>query len=178
MSRSTRDASLFVYLFVVVSLGWYATDAGAEESRVVFEMEVGGSVQDVWNAFTTSDGLKSWMAPVVEIDFRVGGKMRSNYNSAGKLGDETTIENTILCYDPQRMLALKATGFPAGFPFVEAAKGTWTVFYFERVSESRTKITVVGLGYTDSEQSQKMKSFFATANKYSLEKLDEALKKE
>ncbi len=118
------------------------------------------------------------MAPLADIDFKVGGKWRANYNPKGKLGDETTIENTILCYDPKRMIALKATTFPKGFSFVEAAKKTWTVFYFSAVSTSRTKITVVGLGYTASEQSQKMRSFFATANKYSLDKLNEALKKQ
>ena len=76
------------------------------------------------------------------------------------------------------MLSLKATGFPKGFPFIEAAKETWTVFYFSAVSESRTKITVVGLGYTDTEQSVKMRSFFKVANKYSMDQLNAAMKRQ
>jgi len=59
-----------------------------------------------------------------------------------KLGDVTTIENTILCYDPKRMLSIKATAFPEGFEFVDAAKETWSIFYFAKVSDSKTKITV------------------------------------
>jgi hypothetical protein len=111
------------------------------------------------------------MAPTVEIDFKVDGLMKSNYNPEGEIGDATTIENTILAYDPQRMLALKATKYPAGFPFVEAAAGTWTVFYFDGTEPDRTKITVVGLGYTDTEQSQQMRELFAVANAQSLDKL-------
>ena len=129
----------------------------AQESREVFEVEIEASVDDVWNAFTTTKGLRSWVAPLVDIDFKVGGKWRANYNKDGKLGDATTIENTILCYDPKRMIALKATGFPDGFPFKEAAKDTWSIFYFMPVAEAKTKITVVGLGYNDTEQSMKMR---------------------
>jgi uncharacterized protein YndB with AHSA1/START domain len=147
----------------------------ADETREVFEIEIDAGVDAVWEAFTTTPGIKSWVAPLAEIDFRVGGKWRANYNAEGKLGDPTTIENTILAYDPKRMISLKATTFPEGFPFVEAARETWTVFYFAPVTTSRTKITVVGLGYTDSEQSQEMRSFFEEANEYSLKELEKAL---
>ena len=143
----------------------------AEEPREVFEVEMDASVDEIWDAFTTTEGLQSWVAPLADIEFKVGGKWRANYKEDGVLGDASTIENTILCYDPKRMLSLKATGFPEGFPFKEAAKETWSIFYFTPVSEMKAKITVVGLGYNDTEQSQKMRAFFGTANKYSMEQL-------
>ena len=149
----------------------------AQEPREVFEVNIEASVDDVWAAFTTTKGLKSWVAPLADIDFKVGGKWRANYNKDGKLGDATTIENTILSFDPKRMLSLKATGFPDGFQFKDAAKETWSVFYFTPVSEMKTKITVVGLGYNDTEQSKKMRAFFETANKYSMDQLRAALEK-
>ena len=75
------------------------------------------------------------------------------------------------------MISIRPTTFPKGFPFVEAAKHTWSVFYISPISKSRTKVTVVGLGYTDDEQSQKMRAFFAQGNKYSLDQLKNALTK-
>ncbi|MCP4891264.1 MAG: hypothetical protein GY904_32300 [Planctomycetaceae bacterium] len=105
----------------------------------------------------------------------MGGKWRANDNNAGSLGDETTIENTILCYDPKRMLSIKPTRFPRGFEFVAAAKETWSVFYFTKISDSKTKIAIVGLGYTDSEQSMKMGAFFKPANQYAVDQLKAAL---
>ena len=161
-------------LAFVASLTFSAISV-AQEAREVLEVEIDGSIDDVWAAFTTTEGLKSWVAPLADIDFKVGGKWRANYNKDGKLGDATTIENTILCYDPKRMIALKATGFPEGFAFKDAAKDTWSVFYFASVSDSKTKITIVGLGYNDTEQSKKMRSFFETANKYSMDQLRAAM---
>ncbi|MGE0758732.1 MAG: SRPBCC domain-containing protein [Pirellulaceae bacterium] len=165
-----RNAPLALVLALAVCLSAFGQD-----SRMVDECEIDASIEDVWSAFTTSKGLKSWVAPLADIDLRVGGKWRANYNKNGKLGDETTIENTILCYDPQRMLSIKATGFPKGFEFVEAAKETWSIFYFTKVSDKKTKITIVGLGYTESEQSKKMRAFFKPANEYSMKRLKTAL---
>ncbi|MDA7950187.1 MAG: hypothetical protein MPJ24_01770 [Pirellulaceae bacterium] len=61
---------------------------------------------------------------------------------------------------------------------MEAAKKTWSIFYFTPVTDTKTKITIVGLGYDDSEQSQKMLAFFKPANKFSMEQLNAALKKQ
>lgn len=168
---------LRILLVSIAVLAFSSAVVAQEDKRVVAEFEIEASVDDVWNAFTTTDGLKSWVAPLADIDFRVGGKWRANYNADGKLGDTSTIENTILCYDPKRMISLKATGFPEGFEFVDVAKDTWSVFYFKSVAETKTKITIVGLGYNDTEQSKKMRSFFKPANEYSMKQLAAAMKK-
>lgn len=150
----------------------------AQEGREVYKYEIDADVESVWQAFSTSEGLTKWMAPLADIDLRIGGKMRSNYNAKGELGDETTIENTILSFDPKRMISLKVTKYPSGFPFENAAKSTWSIFYFNELSPSRTKITVVGLGYTDEEDSKRMREFFESANKQVLDKLSAALKED
>jgi uncharacterized protein YndB with AHSA1/START domain len=164
-------------IFVLVVIGMFSTRAMAEEPREVFEVEIDAGVDEIWEAFTTTKGLQSWVTPLADIDLKVGGEWRANYNPDGALGDASTIVNTILSYDPKRMLSLKATGFPEGFPFKEAAQETWSVFYFTPVSETKTQITVVGMGYNDTEQSQKMRSFFAVANRYSMDQLRAALEK-
>jgi uncharacterized protein YndB with AHSA1/START domain len=150
--------------------------APAPGSRVVFVAELEAGIDEVWDAFTTNEGLRMWMAPLVEIDLAVGGTIRSSYDPGGNLGDDGTITNTILAYDSKRMLALKATGYPDGFPFAEAARETWSVFYFDAVSSSKTAVTIVGLGYTDSEESIKLRAFFEPANAELLRRLGVALK--
>ena len=149
--------------------------AVAEDDRQGLEIEIDASIDQVWDAFTTTAGFKSWAAPLADVDFKIGGKWRANYNPQGKLGDATTIENTILSYDPRRMLSIRPTRFPQGFPFVEAARQTWTVFYFSPVTKARTKVRLVGLGYTDDKQSQQLRAFFLQGNKFSLQKLAQAL---
>ncbi len=152
-----------------------------DKSRATSRLVVDGAVEDVWHAFSTTEGLRSWIAPLAEIDLRVGGKMRTNDNPNGKLGDTSTIESTILSLDPGRMISLKATKFPKGFPFVEVAKKTWSVFYFEAIESGsdagKTRLTIVGLGYTDEPKSQQMRKFFEVGNKQSVRGLERALRR-
>jgi hypothetical protein len=66
---------------VMVVLGLVITftaDGGAQEmGPISHEGIVDASLDRVWAAFTTSDGLRSWLAPNAEIDLRVGGLMRT-----------------------------------------------------------------------------------------------------
>ena len=90
---------------------------------------VEGSIEQVWVALTTSEGLRSWRAPHAEIDFGIGDVMWTNYNPQGRLGDPGTIENAILSFEPQRMLSVKVSKAPANFPFPNAIHEMWTVSY-------------------------------------------------
>ena len=58
----------------------------------------------VWAAFTTKEGQESWNVAHAEIDLKIGGKMLTHYDPAGRIGDPNTIENIILCFEPRRML--------------------------------------------------------------------------
>lgn len=141
------------------------------------EAVVDAPVADVWEAFTTKKGVESWMVAHAEIDFRVGGKMLTHYDPKGVIGDENTIENTILSYDPERMLSIKATKAPAKFPFKTAIENMWSVIYLEPEGPDRTHMTICGMGYTNDEESQKMRKHFKWGNAYTLKKLQERFAK-
>lgn len=140
---------------------------------VAHEAIVDASAADVWDAFTTREGIESWMVPHAEIDFRVGGLMLTNYNPQGVIGDDGTIENTIISYDPQRMLSIKATKPPAKFPFKNALKNMWTVIYLEPNGAHHTNVIVRSMGFTNDEESQKMREHFDKGNAWTLKKLQE-----
>src|SRR5436305_8669500 len=142
-------AALISFLLLCVST------ARAEDRRQVTEGVLDAAPEVVWKALTTKEGLEAWMVAHAEIDLKVGGKMRTHYDPKGKLGDPKTIENTILSFDPKRMLSIKATKPPAGFPFPNAIKTMWTVIYFDPVGPQRTKVRIVGLGFGDNEEAKK-----------------------
>ena len=48
-----------------------------------------------------------------DVDLKVGGKMLTHYDPKGRIGDPDTIENTILSFEPKRMLSIKVAN-PAG----------------------------------------------------------------
>ena len=35
---------------------------------------IDASIDQVWDAFITTAGLKSWAAPLADVDFKIGGK--------------------------------------------------------------------------------------------------------
>jgi uncharacterized protein YndB with AHSA1/START domain len=136
------------------------------QQPLVTEGVVDAPLDSVWNAFTTAAGLESWMAAHASLDLRIGGMMQTVYAPVGTLGDASTIENTILAYEPKRMLAIKVSKAPAGFPFPNAIKRMWTVIYFEAVDSAKTRVREVGLGFGAEEESQKMRQFFDRGNAY------------
>lgn len=154
-----------------------AGEAKQDKSRIVTEGMIDAPLADVWKAFTTKEGIESWMVAHGEIDLKIGGRMRTHYNPKGTLGDESTIENTILSFDPERMISIKISKTPKGFPFTNAYKSTWTVVYFDAVAAKRTRVKVVMQGYGDDEESQKMRQFFDKGNAFTLKKLQEHFKK-
>ncbi len=142
-----------------------------DQSRITHEAMVNGSLDEVWAAFTTEKELEAWMVAHAEFDLRIGGKMRTLYNPAGKLGDPATIENTIISYDPKRMLSIKVSRAPEGFPFPQAVKSMWTVIYFDAVSTTKTHVKIVGLGFGVDEESKRMRAFFDRGNAHTLRQL-------
>lgn len=90
-----------------------------------------------------------------------------------RFGDEQTIENTILSYEPMGMLSIKVNRTPDGFPFPNAIKNMWTNMYFEPAGPDQTRIRIVGPGFTSDEESQRMRVFFDEGNSITLKQLQE-----
>jgi uncharacterized protein YndB with AHSA1/START domain len=157
---------------VVTLLAALYGPAGAQVADpIVHEGIVEASLERVWAAFTTSEGLRAWLAPHADIDLRVGGLMRANYDQQGQLGDPQTIENTILSFDPGRMLSIRVTRAPDSFPFPNAVRHMWSVVYFEAAGPHRTTVREVSLGFGTDEESRRMRAFFNQGNATTLHQL-------
>jgi len=122
--------------------------------------------------FTTAEGFKKLGVASCEMDFRVGGVIRSHYSPKGELGDEGTIHNEIISYEPERMASFRIQKPPKGFPFSEATwKQTWSVVTLTDLGDGRTHLRMTGMGYPKTEEGEKMRTFFEEGNGYVLKKL-------
>ena len=137
---------------------------GVELNSLKHEAIIDAPVNEVWKAFTTREGLESWMVQKASFDLKVGGKMLTTYNKQATLGDEHTIENTIRAYVPERMLSIQCTKTPKNFPYTELFAKTWSVNYFEPVNDKQTRVRFVGMNYGTDEDSQKLRMFFEVGN--------------
>ena len=166
MKCGLRMVSLMIFLAVLPEIC-----RPQISDRLVHEGTVNAPLEQVWAAFTTKEGLESWMAAHAEIELRLGGTMKTQYDPKGSVNDDRAIENTIISYEPMRMLSLKVAKAPQRFPFPNAIKSMWTVVYFEATNDNATRVRVVGLGFSNDEESKKMRAFFDRGNASTLQRL-------
>jgi uncharacterized protein YndB with AHSA1/START domain len=155
---------------VLVSLLLAASPPISAAEPLVAEAIVNAPLDAVWRAWTTVDGIQSWMVAKADIDLRIGGLWRTSYTREADLAGDTAIHHRILALDPGRMLAFQTVRTPANFPFPGILR-TWTVVYLAAENGGRTRVTVRMLGYGDDEQSLKMRAFFEKGNQATVEAL-------
>lgn len=153
---------------ILLAFAFFTSQPARAVDSISVEGVVDAPVATVWKAWTTTEGLKAWVAPHVDIDLRLDGLMRTNYDPKGTLGDTNTIENRVLAYEPERMLAIRVAKAPANFPFKAKVGEMWTVLYFQPTADGKTSLRIVGLGFGSDEESQKMKEFFRQGNAFTL----------
>jgi uncharacterized protein YndB with AHSA1/START domain len=155
-----RSGWLLLVLLLTVTRGAVAEDAPS----FVNEGVVNAPVEDVWKVWTTSEGYKALGVALADVDFRIGGLIRSRYSANGTLGDAETIQNRILAYEPMRMIAIRIDKPPASFPFKEAWKNTWTVVTLTPLADGRTHIRGASMGFGSDPESVAMRRFFERGN--------------
>jgi uncharacterized protein YndB with AHSA1/START domain len=88
---------------------------------LVIELSIPAPVHQVWEAFTTQQGLSSWLAPDVSVELKPGGDWLVNFPGS-------TAGGTILSFIPEKEIVINALA-PDRFPHVRAAR-TRAVFTF------------------------------------------------
>lgn len=144
---------------------------------LMHERTIDAPASEVWQAFTSGAGLKSWMAAEAQVDLKTGGKMLTTYKKGATLGDDSTIENTFLVVLPERIVAVHCTKPPADFPFKTAFAQVWTVLYFDPVNEKQTRVRCASLNYGTDEEAQKCREHFDKGNDWTINKLKEKFEK-
>lgn len=138
------------------------------ELRVV----VPASVPAVWEAVATVEGFRTWAAPVVGGEFRLGGAVEASYDFAAKLGDRENIRNQVVAIVPQRMLAIRNVQAPTKAPFdTTAFQSLHTVMFLEPRGADATAVTLVTPGVGSGPANDGVYKHFEWGNAYSLEML-------
>ncbi|MBL7561210.1 SRPBCC domain-containing protein [Olleya sp. YSTF-M6] len=148
------------------------------ELVLIQELTVKAPIDSVWNAYTTKKGWENWAVPLAEVDLKVGGHIKTNYNEQGKIGDSTTIITHIINYVPKRLLTLQAE-ITDNFPefMKDDAKDFFNVIYFDELENGDTNIKSFGIGYKNNPKYLSLMNYFIPANEKTLMKLIAYLEK-
>jgi uncharacterized protein YndB with AHSA1/START domain len=178
-----KKSSLTIFIFASAI---FSLLAQKEEQRVISVLDtlddgslmltqafvINVPVNKVWEAYTTKEGWESWAVPKAEIDWKINGSIKTNYNPAGEIGDSTTITTHIINYIPEKLITLQAEitkNFPA---FMKAdEKDFYNIIEFIQTAPSRTKVVSYGLGYKNNQKYHDLLRFFIQGNEQTQLKL-------
>lgn len=133
------------------------------EKALIFEVTVPASRAAVWQAFTTSEGLSTWLTPGAVVDLRKDGEWTAHF-PGGKTGG-----GTILSFVPEKELVLSAMA-PEQFPTVRAQRTTAT-FQFSSPTSVSTMVRLVQTGWRSGPEWDNAYDHLARGNAQLLETL-------
>jgi uncharacterized protein YndB with AHSA1/START domain len=135
----------------------------APNKALVFEVKVPASLDAVWTAFTTSEGLSTWLTPGAVVDLRVGGEWTAHFPGGATGG------GTILSFVPKTKLVMSAMA-PPMFPHVREQRTTAT-WEFTAIDGKSTRVTLKQTGWKEGDEWDKAYAYLADGNKQLLETL-------
>jgi uncharacterized protein YndB with AHSA1/START domain len=131
------------------------TKMAGPEKALRFEVIVLGSLDQVWTAFTTSDGLATWLWRDVRVDARPGGDWLAIF--PGSTGG-----GTIVSIAPKQQLVIAALA-PDRFPTVRQER-TRATFEFAAVTAESTSVTLVQTGWKSGDEWDAAYEYLAGGN--------------
>jgi uncharacterized protein YndB with AHSA1/START domain len=127
------------------------------ERSLYFEVEVPASVSAVWHAFSTADGLKTWLGPEAEVDMRPGGNWLVKFPGASTGG------GNVLQFVEGKSITIAAMA-PDSFPTVRRER-TRAVFEFEGSADGKSTIVrLTQTGWKTGEEWDKAFEYLAQGN--------------
>jgi uncharacterized protein YndB with AHSA1/START domain len=130
--------------------------ASASDKELMIEVMVPASRAEVWKAFTTSDGLSTWLTPGATVELRVGGEWTARFPGGSTGG------GTILSFVPEKELVLSALA-PEKFPTVRATR-TMVKFEFESRGDTETLVKLTQTGWKDGKEWDQAYEYLTAGN--------------
>ena len=146
------------------------TQNGEKVLRI--ETIVPASSEEVWRTLATEDGWKAWAAPVVVVDFRIGGTISSHYDATARIGSPGTIQLGIVNYLEREMITFKVK-LTAQFPEKTRAEdqNLQEIVQIIPIDSAHTHVISSMVGWGTGQDWDEVYKFFAKGNESSYQQL-------
>jgi uncharacterized protein YndB with AHSA1/START domain len=135
---------------------------GPDPERVIREeVVVDAAVEDVWNAWTTEAGIRTFFAPAARVDLGVDGLYEILFDPRAEAGQRGAEGMRILALQPKKMLAFTWSA-PPHLPGVRMQR-THVVVRFREVSGGRTRVVLTHDGWGEGEEWDEAFAYFSKA---------------
>lgn len=158
---STALSPLSRLILAVAVLFMVNPVVNAIERAVDKEVIVTATPEQVWNAWTTREGITTFFAPDAKIEARVGGAFEIYINPLAEPGMRGADGMRFLALQPPRMLSFDWNA-PPHLPQAREQR-TFVVVRIHPVSEKETRVTLHHTGWGDGGEWDKAYAYFDRA---------------
>ena len=135
--------------------------AVAAERSIDKEAVVAASLDDAWAAWTTREGIISFLAPDAKVEPRVGGAFQIYFNPLGAPGSKGADDMRFMALQPKSMLSFDWNA-PPHLPDARAQR-TFVVVRFAAVDGKSTRVSLHHTGWGDGGEWDKAYAYFDRA---------------
>ncbi len=120
------------------------------QRSIIKTVHVQADARQVWQAWSTAEGLQGFFAPHCEIDLWTGGRFEIWFFPGNPPGQRGAEGLKLLSFLPERMISFEWNA-PPHLPEVRAHKN-WVVVLLEPGESGGTTVTLHHLGWKQGEQ--------------------------
>ena len=148
-------------LLLVAAMSLLAGVAGAQERAITEKVTVKANVDDVWKAWTTTEGIKSFFAPDAKVELRVDGPFQVYLNPFAEPGMKGADDMKIIGFQDKKMLSFTWNAPPS----LPEARKQRTVVIVRLVSrgDALTDVIMHHVGWGDGGEWDKAYDYFSKA---------------
>ena len=141
-----------VFFCLVLAAGLSISGRAQQLDRNIYiETELNAPLPEVWDAFTTEEGLETFFAPECRIDLRVDGQLDILFFPEAPEGQRGSEGMRILSVLPYRMFSFTWNN-PADFPEIRNQRTHVVLKFFPAGRNNReTRLVLIHDGWGDGE---------------------------
>lgn len=137
----------------------WAAPLAAQEKAISEKVTVKANVNDVWRAWTTSAGIKTFFAPDAHVELKVDGPFQIYIDPTGEPGMKGADDMRIIGFQENKMLTFNWNA-PPSLP--EARKQrTVVIVRFESRGEALTDVSLTHIGWGEGGEWDKAHAYFS-----------------
>ena len=133
----------------------------AEERAIDEKITVKANVDDVWKAWTTTEGIKTFFAPDAKVELRVDGPFEIYMNPFGAPGMKGADDMRIIGFQENKMLSFTWNA-PPSLPEARKQRSIVIVRLISR-GDALTDVTIHHVGWGEGGEWDKAYDYFSKA---------------
>ena len=153
--------NLIVAIAMFMSLTQTARPVPAEALVVHYTFVVNAAPADVWSAWTTDAGLRTFFGPSARIELKTFGRFDVHYDPNAAAGRRGAEGNLVLAYEPERLLTTTWDA-PPKFPLARAQR-TFLQIRLTPADGGATRVSIRQTGFGDGPEWRQVHEYFLGA---------------